>query len=73
MEYGDGIVTRLTVDSLTENTIVSADGEHWPKEGIRKLTIKIPANSSDCGSLASWRNGLCWKEDAKREVEKALY
>jgi hypothetical protein len=73
LEYSDGIVAKLTVDALTENAIVSADGEHWPKKGIKKLTIKILANSSDCGSLASWRNGGCWKEDAKREVREALY
>jgi len=73
LEYSDGILVKLTVDALTENAIVSADGEHWPKKGIKKLTIKIPANSSDCGNLASWRNGRCWKEDAKRELGEALY
>ena len=73
LEYSDGVIAKFTVDALTENAIVSANGEHWPKKGIKNLTIKIPANSADCGSLASWNNGRCWKEDAKREIGEALY
>jgi hypothetical protein len=73
LEYRDVSLTKFTVDALTEDTIISMDGEHWPKAGIKKLTIKIPSNSSDCGSLASWRNGRCWKEEAKNEIEKVFY
>jgi hypothetical protein len=73
LEYSDGSLTKFTVDALTEDTIISMDGEHWPKAGIKKLTIKIASNSSDCGSLASWRNGRWWKEEAKNEIEKVFY
>ena len=60
LEYGDGSVAKLTVEAVTDDAIISKNGDHWPKIGVKKLTIEIPANSSDCGSLASWRNVKCW-------------
>ena len=67
--YADGTQAEFTVDEVTESKIVSREGREWSKTGIKELTIKVPPNSSDCGSLSSWRNGQCWKDEIDRKVD----
>ena len=67
LQYEDGTKARLTVREITESEIVSMDGSRWPKSGISTLTEQIPAKGADCGSLASWRHGQCWKDEVHQE------
>lgn len=66
--YHDGTEVEFVVSEILDDHLVADSGEQWPKEGISSLTIRVEPDSSDCGSLASWKNGQCWKDDAKREL-----
>ena len=58
--YDDGTEVEMVVAEILDDHLVADSGEQWPKEGIRSLTIRVEPDSSDCSSLASWKNGQCW-------------
>jgi hypothetical protein len=68
VEYESGKTAKIIVSEVTDRSIISDDGSEWPKSGIRRLTVKGLSNSSDCGSLQSWKNYQCWEDDALREI-----
>ena len=70
LQYADGTKAKFAVDRVTETSIISTDGKEWPKTEIEALTIKLPPNSADCGSLASWDNGRCWKDEVDRKIDE---
>ena len=69
LHYEDGTEAAITVREVTEISIISTDGTSWPKTGINSLAVRSSSATQDCGSLASWRNGQCWKDDIDREID----
>ena len=68
VEYQDGTQAKIVVAEVTDESILANDGTEWPKSGIHKLKVKGLSNSSDCGSLHSWNNYQCWKDDLSRQI-----
>jgi hypothetical protein len=54
LEYYDGSIAKFKVLDLTETTIISTDGMHWPKEGISTLKIKRASHSLQCQNFLFW-------------------
>jgi hypothetical protein len=66
--YDDGSFAKFTVHASTEDMVISTSGKQWPKEGIKKLTIKDPASSLSC-RFTYWRHRVpCQgKEEVNRK------